>query len=174
MTQPWIYSTEFFTKEELGKMVNLQDGLEFSSGNIEDQTLKKQTRNSSVGWISAEDKNKWVYERILKCLEEGMKYFKIDCNKLEKLQYSIYYKGCFYGWHSDRTGETNRLLSLGIQLTDKDEFEGGTFQFYNSGEVYSIPSEYGQTVIFPSDTIHQVTKIKVGEKRTIVSWSGQY
>lgn len=113
----------------------------------------------------------------------------------EQLQYSVYNEGMFYRWHHDHhllmstapylkwnsfghdvekqltaEHEKNRKLSLSLQLSDPDEYEGGDLQFVDAGTLMTAPREKGSLVIFDSRVMHRVTKVKSGTRKSLVGW----
>jgi PKHD-type hydroxylase len=83
-----------------------------------------------------------------------------------------YSDGDFFNWHLDfGAGEISaRKLSMTIQLSDPDEYEGGDLQFMINEKIVTAPREKGTLIIFPSFMIHRVTPIIRGTRQSIVGW----
>lgn len=60
----------------------------------------------------------------------------------------------------------NRKLTLIIQLSEKDSYEGGVLIIDNN----PISKQIGNLVLFDSGVIHEVTKLSSGERFVLVSW----
>ena len=90
----------------------------------------------------------------------------------QELQLTRYSESDFFDWHLDfGAGEISaRKLSMTIQLSDPDEYEGGDLQFMINQKVVSAPREKGTIIIFPSFIIHRVTPITKGTRQSIVGW----
>jgi PKHD-type hydroxylase len=95
------------------------------------------------------------------------------------IQYTKYFgedEG-FYNWHidtffADNTRAYDRKLSLIIQLSDSDEYEGGDFKLDAQCEAPD-PIELrkkGTVFVFPSYINHMVEPVTSGERKSIVSW----
>ena len=63
-----------------------------------------------------------------------------------------------------------RKLSLGIQLSDGADYEGGDLQFMANEEGVSAPKTLGTVVIFPSFVMDRVTPITSGKRRSLLGW----
>lgn len=76
----------------------------------------------------------------------------------------------FFGWHKD-TGKgypAFRKLTVIVSLSDPDEYEGGDFVIFDSGErnLGKIPK--GQMIVIPSYLEHKVNRVTKGERHTLV------
>jgi PKHD-type hydroxylase len=90
------------------------------------------------------------------------------------MQYTIYEGNDLghYDWHLD-AGNTSippRKLSFILQLSDPDSYEGGDLQIMNSTEPTTVKKEKGFAVVFPSYTLHRVTPVTKGIRKTLVIW----
>ncbi len=101
-------------------------------------------------------------EIILPKLKE---YNIIDLpNDIKLLKYT---KGSFFKKHRDRgEGVRYRLWSMVIQLSDVDEYSGCNL---NVDDV-STSKQIGNTIIFDSGKLHEVTKLTEGERYALVCW----
>jgi len=67
--------------------------------------------------------------------------------------------------------ETVRKLSVHVQLSDYDEYEGGNLEFENFlGDKGVAPRLLGSIIILDSRIPYQITPIEKGIKKTISSW----
>ena len=95
------------------------------------------------------------------------------------IQYTKYYgtDNGFYNWHvdtffADNNRAYDRKISVIIQLSDSDEYEGGDFKLDPSCEAPD-PIELrkkGTVFVFPSYINHMVEPVTSGERKSIVSW----
>jgi PKHD-type hydroxylase len=66
-----------------------------------------------------------------------------------------------------------RKLSVTVQLSDPDEYDGGDLQFWTGGQYpISGPRGKGNVVIFPSFLLHRVTPVTTGTRKSFVLWLG--
>jgi PKHD-type hydroxylase len=115
---------------------------------------------------------------------------------LESLQYTVYEKGHFYEWHTDSSLPTHykpvtsgnnqetlvqdflnlqteyvRKLTFVLQLSDPNDYEGGELQIKDDvGQIYTAPKDQGTMILFDSRSLHRVTEITRGTRKSIVGW----
>lgn len=100
----------------------------------------------------------------------------------EPPQFLAYFPGDFFVMHADRDREGNqkRQISVIIFLNDQRDqadqrsYSGGELRIHGeiAGKMFNFPlkGEAGLLVAFRSETIHEVSPVKEGERYTIVSW----
>jgi PKHD-type hydroxylase len=114
-----------------------------------------------------------IFENVLKMNNQ---YFNFKLSEIvENIQYTEYdesYNG-HYDWHLD-TGcgqNSTRKLTIVIQLSDTNEYEGGELQVQNGEKPCRICNkEKGSMIIFPSFLLHRVTPVTKGCRRSLVLW----
>ena len=85
-----------------------------------------------------------------------------------------YLKNDFYRPHYDSKFEGNanlRVLTFVYFFTAKN-LQGGNLLIYPQGEkiAFSIKPKPGRMLIFPSDTLHEVEEVLLGERESLVCW----
>lgn len=143
-------------------------------------------RNSRVVWL----KDTWIYDWISPAIRQlnSQLEWNFNLTEPEEIQFTIYKKGQFYGWHQDtfdfnqnKTMHHQRKISAVIPLVDSNSYEGGDLQFYNSSlnpnkkeenkiEFEELSRKKGSMIVFPSYVYHQVTPVLSGERLSIVLW----
>lgn len=90
----------------------------------------------------------------------------------EDIQIAEYGEGDFFDWHTDFSAglSSTRKLSLSVQLSEPDAYEGGDLQFMINQNEVCAPKTPGTVVIFPSYVLHRVTPITSGKRRSMVGW----
>ena len=96
---------------------------------------------------------------------------------IELIQYTEYYasEGGHYDWHQDIGPGVGSLrkVSLTVQLSDSDEYEGGDLEIWQGGQsIVQAPRGAGNVVIFPSYMMHRVKKVTKGTRKSFVLWVG--
>jgi PKHD-type hydroxylase len=100
------------------------------------------------------------------------------------MQYTTYESGQFYSWHVDQHSEPysdgmfkgmTRKLSITIQLTEPDDYDGGDFEIrdycdYDSVQTIKGLRPRGSLLVFPSFLMHRVTPVTRGVRRSLVCW----
>lgn len=105
--------------------------------------------------------------------------FGVDLTKIFNIQYTEYHgntKG-FYHTHIDSylgSGElSDRKLSMTIQLSDSNEYEGGDFVLRDETQNFPNKEELrkkGTVLIFPSFLNHSVQPVTKGIRKSLVTW----
>ncbi len=142
---------------------------ELEGGKLTDDTIRK----SSVMPIYPDTSLDWIFERMTGIIQQVNQYYRFDLNGFyEPLQLAQYGLGDFFDWHLDfgAGAASNRKLSLTIQLSNSEDYEGGDLEFQINNKVVKAPRTQGTAIIFPSFIMHRVTKITKGHRRSIVGW----
>lgn len=168
---------EEFSDEEISWINNLKNLYPPEKAQIGDSQLEDEIRNSEIHWITYDDKSAWLYDRLTKLIMISNKdkwNFSLH-SILDSIQYTKYYdNGNHYDWHLDLgPGSTNhRKISITVQLSDPDEYEGGDFQIMRATRVDTLPKSKGTVLLFPSYLLHRVTPVTKGIRKTLVLWVG--
>ena len=154
---------EFFTRQEIeqinkaalylpentgqigagGKDIDAPDP---ANGGIEDDTI----RSSTIKWFDQNTLPDNIAERIMDAVNMGNEQcgWNHEIENMENPQYTIYntqekIKGDFYTWHTDagpfhNSDGNHRKLSMTIQLSDQDDYEGGHFQWLEPNQQFDV------------------------------------
>jgi PKHD-type hydroxylase len=66
----------------------------------------------------------------------------------------------------------HRKISITIQLSDPDEYEGGDLELWAGVGQVKAPRFQGCAVLFPSYILHRVTPVITGTRKSLVLWVG--
>ena len=153
--------------EELSKKYDLLDGC---VGKDVDYSYRK----TKITWIPQTEETQHIYTKIfdlVKKANKNMWNFNLSHFK-ENLQLGEYIEGeGHYDWHMD-VGEnaSTRKLSVSIQLTHPEEYEGGDLNFFINRSEIKAPKTKGTVVIFPSFFMHKVSMVTKGVRKSLVIW----
>lgn len=176
---PFVTWRDGFTPEELDKMneyfdtLPLQPGVTFSSENEPNEEIRK----SNVAWVELNQDSGWIYDRlayITRCLNG--EFYKFDLYGFsEHLQFTIYEGEDLghYTWHQDwnaKGGAAPRKLSVTMQLSDPDDYDGGELEIFSGTTPTQCPREKGIVIAFPSFILHRVAPVTRGIRRSLVVW----
>ena len=168
-----------FSSEELSQIESMTSDLEFETAITGQDEEAKQSdyRKSKVKWCPQSKKWMWVYEKLHNLISEANNsMWKMDITHMrEQIQYTEYYEGGgHYDWHMDcGIGIQNqRKLSVTVQLSDSDEYEGGELEFNLGGQYPKAKRGKGNVIIFPSFYLHRVTPVTKGTRKSFVLWVG--
>ena len=175
----FTYQPNFFSKKEIQSIEDYVKTINFKQSEVGSGhgSVQKQKRNSKTGWISYNLETQWMYDKI----------FGAACNNIwgldvtgihDAIQYTIYpaeTETMFYGAHRDLgPGQFWRKVSMTIQLTDPDDFEGGGLQVEDPGgnnEWVDTPHhDRGDMIMFPSFMRHQALPVTKGTRKCLVIW----
>ena len=181
--QNYYFYLQGFSPEELDKVykdVALLPFRKAATGMI-DVPADKEIRSSSVKWIPKTEKWAWLYGKLYgMAMEANNALWHFDLiTAIDCIQYTEYYdvEGGHYGWHQDigPGPMSKRKVSITVQLSDSDEYEGGDLEIFKGGDpekADKAPRGKGVVFIFPSFMMHRVTPITKGTRRSFVLWVG--
>jgi PKHD-type hydroxylase len=162
-----------FSKEECQTIINIAK----DKGLVEGTTKgESDVRDSKVSWLYPADNIDWVFRRVTDItLNLNERFFKFDLFGLhEGLQFTNYEAPSGkYGKHVDRAiNFPVRKLSISIQLTNSEEYQGGELKLYDGDDKKAsvMDKTQGTLVIFPSYVLHEVMPVTKGERNSLVTW----
>ena len=133
-------------------------------------------RTSCIRWFDAVQEQALV-TRIMRFVHASNRTnFGFDIVAPLELQFTEYREANMghYDWHHDVWLESpqpfSRKLSVVVQLSSPDDYEGGEFEFFglqNPGATF-LPQ--GSILIFPSFLQHRVLPVTKGLRRSLVTW----
>ena len=164
-----------FSKEECQTIINIAKDKGLVKGTTFNDDKTKDVRDSKISWLYPIDKIDWVFRRVTDItLNLNERFFKFDLFGInEGFQFTNYEAPSGkYGKHVDRAMNIPvRKLSISIQLTNPEEYEGGELKLYDGEEDGIIMNkEQGTLVIFPSYVLHEVMPVTKGIRNSLVTW----
>lgn len=177
-TSPY-YIPNSFTEEELEWIQNLNKLYPYQEATIGPDThteINDSVRKSKIKWMHHDDKSWWVYDKLVAMITEANRSWGFTISSIiDSIQYTEYYEdGGHYDWHMDVGDypQNNRKISITIQLSNPDDYEGGDLEFWVNTAPNKAPREQGFAVLFPSYLMHRVTPITKGVRKSLVVWVG--
>jgi len=166
-------TVDAFTKEECEKIITIGKNKGLVSATLT-SGIEHEIRESKVSWLYPSDDMEWVYRRVTDIvLHVNERFFRFDIFGLhEGFQFTNYVApGNKYGRHVDRgLNIAVRKLSLSIQLSDPEEYEGGDLCLHGVDSGMYMDKKQGTLIVFPSYTLHEVTPVTKGERNSLVTW----
>jgi len=149
---------------------------------IKDTELKKavtknptlDVRRSEVMFLESRELKQILFDVVRYV---NSKSFGFDITNIGDVQYTVYdskYEG-HYDWHSDEDiayGSPRfscRKLSITIQLSEPEDYEGGDFEM-EGVELPSSIKQKGTVLVFPSPQRHRVMPVTKGIRKSLVAW----
>jgi PKHD-type hydroxylase len=168
----WAWASSVFSKSELDAICNMGSDAHYYKGTTIGASDEKM-RNSFVSFIFPNENTYWLFDRLAQIIHNtNNSYFKFDITgMIQGLQFTQYSSpGEHYSWHIDR-GIGCRKLSLSLQLSDPDEYDGGDLELWFGGEEpIKMKKEKGMMTFFPSYALHRVSPVTRGTRRSLVCW----
>jgi len=171
-----------FTPEECAEVLELAEG-EWDDAEVAETLAtsdtpvrNEETRNNQNRMLQPGEDTMWVFEKLLAIVTAANKeFYQFDINQFNAVQISKYEVGEYYHDHLDIGPGVlgNRKLSLTLQLSDADSYEGGDLVLDFSD--FTASREIGSVTIFPSFLKHGVRLITKGTRYSLVAWvSGEH
>lgn len=162
----------------------IQKGLEHSPQNatigFEDANRPDDSkRRSVIRWMDVLGRNADIAKTLLRyCRSSNRTNFGFDIGAMNEIQFTEYTgdpeAGGKYDWHYDTYWENphpyDRKLSIVVQLSNPDEYEGGKFEFFGIPSPGDEWKQRGSVLIFPSFFFHRVLPVTSGKRTSLVSW----
>ena len=134
--------------------------------------LHTDVRSSTVSWLH----DKWLRDFLWEYVNQGnINAFGVNVCNYAEMQYTEYHatENGHYGWHHDinwnAAVNSDRKISITVQLSDEGDYEGGDFMFDECDTPHNAKSK-GTVLIFPSYLRHCVTPVTRGTRRSLVAW----
>ncbi len=170
-----------YSAEECARILALADGFWEDAQVIMDvkndaPMRDEEVRNNQNYLLLPADDNFWIFEKLLAIVTAANdEFYQFEINQFNAVQISKYEVGEYYHEHFDIGPGVigNRKLSLTLQLSDPDSYEGGELVLDFSDFIAS--RELGSVTIFPSFLKHKVTPVTKGTRYSLVAWiSGEH
>jgi PKHD-type hydroxylase len=175
----WYWFDEGFSNDEIARIERMSTAFNLGKAQIsDDELINEDIRKSETGWIPFTDEYRWIYEKLAGMIQEANDVlWHFDLGEMEEMiQYTIYYEdGGHYDYHLD-VGPgyplNQRKISITVQLTGPDDYEGGDFEILRGGSPESLPKKKGCVLVFPSYILHRVKPVTKGTRKSLVLWVG--
>lgn len=168
-----------FSEEELDRLEEYCATLTLDKATLADTPVEdeyEETRISDTGWIDLNEDTQWFYNKMAWIARQlNAQFYRFDLyGFMESMQYTVYHGDVegHYEWHIDSGGNTDfpRKLTLVLQLTDPEEYEGGDLLLMGSKDPSQAPKVRGLVTAFPAFRLHKVTPVTKGIRKSIVVW----
>lgn len=178
------YWEGFLTEDETNKILARPEWINSEDACVGGSTgpgeVNPEVRKTNISWLGLNPETSWLWEKITNVIADvNRQFFKFDLTGCyEPMQLGVYKSTdqSHYDWHTDWSPsdtKTPRKLSMSLLLSDSSEFEGGEFQVKTCNDnVQTLEMIKGRAWFFPSYTLHRVTPVTKGIRRSLVLWVG--
>lgn len=148
-------------------------------GNSGEGEVNENIRKTNISWMGLDKENEHIWQQMTNAIWSANKqFFQFDltgCYEPAQLGSYTQYDQGHYDWHTDtsltRSDSPYRKLSMALLLSDPKEFEGGELQVKSGNdEIKTLEQKRGRAWFFPSWTLHRVTPVTKGLRRSLVLW----
>lgn len=176
---PFVTWDNGFTDDEIEQIKVYANNKRFSEASVGDSenSAPSDIRISKVTWLNNNPDTNWIYDKLAYITRQlNGQFYQFDLyGFVEDFQFTVYegtQKG-HYDWHQDSGGNTDvpRKLSIVMQLSSPDDYEGGVLQLKTSKDEISVEKRKGLIVAFPSYQLHRVTPVTKGTRMSLVAWT---
>ena len=100
-----------------------------------------------------------------------MNHLSVAVDEVEPYEIKRYSSTDFFEKHTDNyyslAARRDRKITMSIQLTDPDEYEGGEFVLPGK----TVKLQQGSFIAFPSFFPHEITPIRCGTRWSLIGWA---
>ena len=131
----YVWYKNLFNEVEVKNILSLWDTnlVKEAEVNADNTRITRDDLRKSEVMFIAPAGNEWVYDKLsAACIQANTNRYKFEITGFQtELQLASYGPQQFFEWHMDfGTGNvSNRKLSISVQLSSPDEYEGGELQF---------------------------------------------
>lgn len=173
--EDWAFWENALSKSECEDIVKQIQSQGLETALLLHERFDEKVRDSKIKMLFPRDHPE-LFERItgiVKVLND--KFFNFDLfGIVEGLQFTEYSEpGGHYTCHIDKTYMgLARKLSITIQLTDPEEYDGGDLELFvtDFDKPTKTPRSQGTLIAFPSYTLHRVSPVTKGTRNSLVCW----
>lgn len=163
-----------FTKEEVNSILSYMDDEEDIRFTIKyNGVLYKNGSKGTSKRLEFTKENEWIFEKIKKWTDE------LNMGLIWKSKpfatFRRYRVGDFFVKHTDDLNSDSvakkrgvRVLTIGIQLSDINEYEGGDFLVWDKDTEIPIDKTVGNIVMYSTNVPHEVKEVTNGMRTSLI------
>jgi PKHD-type hydroxylase len=167
-----------FTPAQCDLLVGYANQAQAADAKLVNQAADHNIRRSELVWVDDIEGADWVMGQIIDVVRTANRdVYNFDLSEFAEsaqiARYGAERQGHF-DWHSD-IGEGHfarkRKLTIVIQLSDEQNYTGGTLEIMASNAITKGQKERGTATVFPSYLLHRVTPVETGERHSLTVWA---
>jgi len=168
-----------FTRADLDALERQCDGLVLEQAQLTGNGVNS-IRTTQVAWVRRNDQTEDLYLRMeAVVLRLNAEHFRADLSGLSTMQYAVYREGdrSYFDWHNDYgrardyPGQEPRKITLSLQLSDGDTYDGCNLEIRAAHPLDVAPRDRGALIAFRATALHRVTPITRGSRKCLVAWA---
>lgn len=167
-----------FSGTDCTRIIQIASAQQASDARLVGQQRDHNLRRADLVWLDDVEGADWVMDRIIEVLREANReVFRFDIDGFDEsaqvARYGAEREGHF-DWHSD-IGDgrlaARRKVTMVVQLSDPQDYTGGTLQIMPSAMTVDAPRDKGSATLFPSYLLHRVTPVTSGARHSLTIWA---
>lgn len=166
-----------FTEEErIAKLREMLDKLEWRDGRETAGAVAKQVKRNLQA-VAGDEAGKAIRAELAPIISENrVVRAAARPRRISSLMISKTANGGYYGPHVDNSimGKGSARLrtdmSFTLFLSNSADYEGGELVVHTAGLTQVVKGDWGQLVLYPSTSIHEVKPVTKGERIVCVGW----
>jgi PKHD-type hydroxylase len=167
---------DLFDRESCDRAIALAQRFPATEGRVGTRDVKRASiRRSQIWFFDPTRETDFIFAPLRSAVQHVNQGFGLDLTDFgtgcQIACYSSDVEG-HYDWHIDLgTGRfSRRKLSLTVQLSAADAYNGGDLEFHLSGLDRTRMRQQGALIAFPSFHEHRVTPVTRGKRFSLVAW----
>lgn len=170
--------SEAFSPAECDAILVVASTTEAKEAGLVRQATDHNLRRAELVWLDEVEGTGWVMDRIIDLVRRANRdaYDFALTEFAESPQVARYTaeKQGHFTWHADigdGTVAARRKLTMVVQLSDPEAYEGGRLEVMPSANVVTAATARGSATLFPSYLLHRVTPVTKGERHSLTIWA---
>jgi PKHD-type hydroxylase len=167
----WAWA-DIFSYDECESIIEIGKNIGLVSGESGFEGISDY-RRSNISFMFPSAYTEWIFYRLEHAIENLNTFFGFEIDGMgEGIQFTEYNApDGHYNWHCDVGEPANvRKLSITVELSDPNDFEGGQLELNPTGKIAQIDKVRGRATAFPSYMLHRVTPVTSGTRYSLVVW----
>lgn len=167
----YIQKPSLLSNEQIDKIREYGDTLETTSVKLFGKHDERHVK-ATGSHMPLNDETRWLYDHMAKFAQEiNEETYQYIITGFEENFYYLSYQepNEHFGWHIDAGPKTKtpRKLSIVLQLSDPTEYDGGDLELFFGMNPCKTTKLKGLVTVFPSPTVHRVTPVTRGIRKTL-------
>lgn len=167
-----------FSAQECDRIIVAGQTVDANEALLVGKTKDHNLRRADLVWLDDVEGMGWVMDRLIDLVRKSnADRFDFDLREFAESPQVARYdatKEGHFAWHAD-IGDgpiaRKRKLTLVVQLSEPDTYEGGNLEVMPSAQVEAANRAQGCVMIFPSFHLHQVTPVTSGTRHSLTVWA---
>jgi len=166
-----------FTQDETRRIVLAASAADSADARLVRGDRAHNLRRADLVWTDDIPELAWVMDRLIDVVREANRRFDFALDAMAESPQVARYgaeRAGHFDWHAD-IGDgpvaARRKLTVVVQLSAPEDYEGGALEIQPSAHVVSADRAQGAAVAFPSFLLHRVTPVTQGERHSLTIWA---